>query len=251
MKLSYVRFLKLRYLIFCLASISLPLLISCRQEIVDPVYIEGTRENKCMAMANSASIDKYGVPAGVSVHSVNDLASVWVGTNKFNFSSGQGFSLKNKYLANPYKAEGAKYIEGIWAGNSFSIAELAQYYPDTFSVAGRSSVLYVDVSCAPGDKAGNLNRVRTQGKVGSVDLALGIINYTYRNGVDSIPLDSSLVNPDGSPILVNCTDGDNACRGAFTLPPNVLVKYSYPLQQRPNWLKIQKFLADALKRAKE
>jgi hypothetical protein len=228
------------------------MLSGCRREHVEPVYVDGTQQNVCMTMANTASEARYGMPADKSVKAHTEGTAVWVADTEFIFSSDKYFLMRNKYLAEPFKNEPSKYIEGLWAGARYSVEDLAQHYPDTFSAGlESSSPFYLDLICSPGNSAGSFSAIRTEGKVETVDRDLGLINYTYRNGISSIPINDSIRNVDGSPILIECSTVYKTCSAAFTLVPTILIKYSYPLSQRPNWQKIQKFVVSILNNAKE
>ncbi|HEX8544639.1 MAG TPA: hypothetical protein VF671_23370 [Pseudomonas sp.] len=192
------------------------------------------------------------MPADQSVKSNREKNSVWIEVSKFKFLASDYFSLRNKYLAEPYKDKASKYIEGIWAGARLDAEDLAHHYPDVFSAQpGEPSVFYLDVSCSIGNKSSTFNKLNKDRKIESMDAELGLINYTYRNGITSIPIIDAIRNPDGTPVLIECSSIDRTCHAAFTLAPNMLVKYSYPVSQRSNWLKIQKFVVNALNSARE
>ncbi|WP_219059876.1 hypothetical protein [Pseudomonas sp. UMAB-08] len=228
------------------------LVSACHQKQVDPAYVRGTHQNFCMALANQASEKKYGIPADQSVKVETKKTTVWIGASEFTFGVDDVFYLRNKYLAEPRKNENPEYVEGIWAGARYSVEELARHYPNVFnSGSSESAIFYLDISCSPGNKPGNLNKLRIFNKVEGADEKLGLLNYTYRNGVTSIPLNNAIKNPDGTPILIDCDSVNKTCSAAFSLEPDMLVKYSYPLSQRSNWLKIQRFIVNALTQAKE
>jgi hypothetical protein len=231
--------------------LGLLLISACRKEHVDPVYVVGSRENSCKTLANNKSEQKYGVPAAQSVKINNKKTSVWIGGTEFSFGESDYFMLQNTYKAEPYNNEGAKFIEGIQAGRNFNISEMAYLYPSVFKASSAPAVFYLQLSCTAGKKNPDFNKPYTQGSMESIDTKIGLINYSYRNGVNSVPANKSITNPDGTAILIECSYIDNSCEAVFTLESNVLVRYYYPFSQRDNWLEIQKFLVSSLTKAKE
>lgn len=242
------------YLSACLILV-FSIITACREEKVDSAYTPGTQENLCLNLANTASERKYGMPADQSATSLSNTTIVWVGSSDFKFKKDALFTLERNYVAKLGRNEKGeiktKYIQGLRAVGRFNIEDLANKYPTVFSSFPQNpSVFYVDLICSPIKSPVYYNPI-DENAIGSLNSKLGLIDYAYPNGVISTPVDKRITNQKGFPITINCNYAYKTCDANFFMQPEVLIKYSYPLSQRQNWLRIQEFLVSTLTHAKE
>ncbi|WP_263263930.1 hypothetical protein [Pseudomonas sp. RIT-PI-S] len=227
------------------------LIVACKREHVDAVYISGTTENTCMNLADSASQQKYGTPTPRPHERPTRASPVWIAGQEFKFKGNNKIIFHNMYLAFPQKNQPAEYIEGIWAGSEYNIPDLADRYPEIFGAnVVEPRVLFIRLQCSVGgEKSHIFNKLHGKYTSENIDERIGIKNYYHNGGVAGVPIDQSYKNPDGGPFLVDCDDLSKRCFVSFVLVEGVLVQYDYPMSQRSNWQKIHNFIVEELKQA--
>ncbi|WP_263263931.1 hypothetical protein [Pseudomonas sp. RIT-PI-S] len=227
------------------------LILACKREHVDNVYIEGTIENSCMKLADTASQQKYGEPTFRNHERVPRTSIVWIANHEFKFKGNNKIIVRNMYLARPQKNQPAEYIEGIWAGNDYGIPDLAERYPEVFGAdVVEPRTLFIRLHCSISEKKSNMfNTLYDEYTSESVDKKIGMRNYHHNDGVTGVPLDENYKNPDGGQFLVDCVNISKRCFVSFILVQGVLVQYDYPMSQRNNWQKIHNFIVDELNHA--
>ena len=235
------------------------ILSGCQRKFEDEADVKGRPENTCLESARVAQQSKYHGDNAADPKSF----STWIYKTELKFQTSALWSVKNDYP--PKVTETGQRIErpGIKASSRILITELSARFPGLFTTEPvNSTFLVVKINCYPSktftsQSQSNEERELREYISGSqlpyvykVNAKLGLKEFQLGSDTKSFPLDTTIVNPDGSAMLLRCsTTLIKQCSSTFLLASGVFVDYAYPIEQRADWESIHHFVIEQLKAA--